>query len=331
MEPGPSARETEMNRRMLLLLGLAPCARSFAQGSGAPAGAPVVIVVGGPPGTPGDLLARTLGGPLAAELGQPVVVENRPGAAGTVALGVVARSRPDGNLLGLMGLQSAVAPALVRTLPYDTARDLTPVRQLTSVSNVLVVRADSPLRSLDDVLKSGRESALTYASGGNATPAHLAAELFAQESRVQLRHIPFGGAVAGVTALLGGHVQLMFATIPAVAALVQAGKLRALATSSQQRLPLLPEVPTLAELAWPGAVMRDWHGLVAPAGTPADRIRQLSEAAGKSLAQDDVRERLAAQGLAPAHGSGPDEFRRWIGREMQLWSGIVQRAGISLQ
>jgi tripartite-type tricarboxylate transporter receptor subunit TctC len=320
-----------MRRRMLFLLGFASCARSFAQATATGASAPVVIVVGGPPGTPGDVLARTIGGPLAAELGQPVVVENRPGAAGTVALAAVARSRRDGNLVGLMGLQSAVAPALVRALPYDTAHDLAPVRQLTSVSNVLVVRSDSPFHSLDDVLKAGRQGALTYASGGNATPAHLAAELFAQESRVQLRHIPFNGAVAGVTALLGGHVQLMFATIPAVAAHVQAGKLRALATSSHARLPLLPEVPTLAELGWSGAVMRDWHGLVAPAGTPTDRIRQIADAAGKILAQDDVRERLAAQGLEPAPRSGPDEFSRWIGREMQLWSGIVQRAGISLQ
>lgn len=320
-----------MNRRMLLLLGIASCARASAQGSASPPGAAMVIVVGGPSGTPGDLLARTLAGPLGAALQQLVVVENRPGAAGTIALAAVARSRPDSNVVGLMGLQSAVAPALLKAVPYDTSRDLAAVRQLTSVNNVLVVRPDSRFKSLDDLLKSGRENPLTYASGGNATPAHLAAELFAQESRVQLRHIPFGGAVAGVTAVLGGHVELMFATIPAVAALVQAGKLRALTTSAHQRLPLLPDVPTLAELGWPGAVMRDWHGLVAPAGTPAGRIQQISEAAGKSLAQGDVLERLAAQGLAPAHGSGPAEFRRWIEQEMQLWSGIVQRAGISLQ
>lgn len=316
-----------MNRRMLLLLGMACWTRSFAQ----PATAPVVVVVGGPPGTPGDLLARTLAGPLAAELGQPVVVENRPGAAGTVALAAVARGKADGNLLGVMGLQSAVAPALLKAMPYDTARDLAPVRQLTTVSNVLVVRTDSPWTGLDDLLKAGRQEALTYASGGNATPAHLAAELLAQESGVRLRHIPFGGAAAAVTALLGGHVQLMFATVPAAAAQVRSGKLRALAASSQERLPLLPEVATLAELGWPGAVMRDWHGVVAPPGTPAARIHQLAEAAARVLAQASVRERLAAQGLEPVAASGPPEFRRWIGQETQLWSGIVQRAGISLQ
>jgi len=310
---------------------MAACGTSLAQVTGASAGAPLIVLVGGPPGTPGDLLARTLAEPLAAELRQPVVVENRPGAAGTVALATVTRGKGDGHLLGLMGLQSAVAPALIKSMPYDTGRDLAAVRQLTTVNNVLVVRSDSPLRTLDDLLTMGRKETLTYASAGNATPAHLAAELFAQVSRVGLRHIPFSGATAGITALLGGHVQLMFATVPAAAVQVQGGRLRALATSSSERIALLPAVPTLAELGWPGAVMRDWHGLTAPPRTGGERIRQLSDAAATVLAGDGVRQRLAALGLEPAGPSGPDEFRRFIDQEMQLWSGIVQRAGISLQ
>jgi len=320
-----------MKRRTAILVGAAVCARAYGQPLASSSNAPLVILVGGPPGTPGDLVSRTISGPLGAVLGQSVVVENRPGAAGSVALTAVTRGKPDGNLLGLMGLQSAVAPALIKALPYDTSRDLSAVRQLTSVNNVLVVSSGSALRTLDDVLALGRQSTLTYASGGNATPAHLAAELFAQESRVQLRHVPFNGAVAGVTALLGGHVQLMFATVPAVAAQVQAGKLRALATSSQDRLALLPSVPTLAELGWPAAIMRDWHGLVAPAGVPADRIQQIAEAAGKVLAQEDVRARLGAQGIEPVRSSGPEQFRGLIGRETELWTGIVKRAGITLQ
>jgi tripartite-type tricarboxylate transporter receptor subunit TctC len=327
----PSAGETEMRRRMLLLAGMAASAKSIAQVTGGSAGVPLIVLVGGPPGTPGDLLARTLADPLAAELKQPVVVENRPGAAGTVAMSTVARGKPDGQLLGLMGLQSAVAPALIKSMPYDTGRDLVPVRQLTTVNNVLVVHSDSPWRTLDDLLAAGHNGALTYASGGNATPAHLAAELFAQESRLSLRHIPFNGATAGITALLGGHVQLMFATVPAAATQLQAGRLRALATSSRDRIALLPAVPTVAELGWPGAVMHDWHGLVAPVGTNAERVRQLSDAATKVLTQDGVRQRLAAQGLEPVGASGPQEFKRWIDHETELWSGIVLRAGISLQ
>jgi tripartite-type tricarboxylate transporter receptor subunit TctC len=320
-----------MKRRMLLLSGLAslaPCVRGQAPVLDGPA---LIVVVGGPAGTPGDLLSRTLSGPLAAELGQPVVVENRPGAAGTIALGAVARGRADGNLLGLMGLQSAVAPSLLKSMPYEMVRDLSPVRQLTTVSNVLVVRTDSSLRTLDDVIRAARLEPLTYASGGNATPAHLAAELFAQEGRAPLRHVPFNGAVAGVTALLGGHVQLMFATAPAIAPQVQAGTLRALATSAQDRLALLPQVPTLSELGWPGAAMRDWHGLVVPVGTPSERVRQLADATGKILAQAGIRDRLLGLGLEPVAGSGPEAFRDWIGAEVQRWGDLVQRAGISLQ
>jgi len=319
-----------MKRRMLLMLGLASIAPAGRGQSAALAGPPLTIVVGGPAGTPGDLLSRALSVPLGAELGQPVIVENRPGAAGTIALGAVARGRADGNLLGLMGLQSAVAPSLLKTMPYETLRELLPVRQLTTVSNMLVVRADSPLRTLDDVVRAARLEPLTYASGGNATPAHLAAELFAQESRAPLRHVPFNGAVAGVTALLGGHVQLMFATVPAAASQVQAGTLRALASSAQDRLTLLPQVPTLAELGWPGAAMRDWHGLVVPIGTPAERVRQLSEATGRILTQASVRDRLLGQGLEPVAASAPDTFRDWISAEVQRWGVLVQRAGITL-
>lgn len=313
-----------------MVFGAGVCAK-VSQSASVPAGAPLVVIVGGPPGTPGDLLMRTISGPLAAELRQPVVIENRPGAAGTVALSAVARGRRDGNLLGVMALQSAVAPALIKFMPYDTLRDLSPVRQLTAVNNVLVVRSDSPFRTLDDLLRAARDHELTYASGGNATPAHLAAALFAHESRGRLLHVPFSGAVAGVTALLGGHVQLMFATISAVASQVQSGKLRALATSSQERLALMPDVPTLAELGHAKSVMRDWHGLVSPAGVSADRIRLLSDGLGKVLTQTLVQERIAAQGFEPVRNSGPGEFREWIEREALLWSGIVQRAGISLQ
>lgn len=320
-----------MKRRMLLLSGLASLAPGVRGQASVLAGPPLIIAVGGPAGTPGDVLARTLSGPLAAELDQPVVIENRLGAAGTIALGAVARGRPDGNLLGLMGLQSAVAPSLLKSLPYEISRDLSPVRQLTTVSNVLVVRAGSSLHTLDDVIRAARREPLTYASGGNATPAHLAAELFAQEGQAPLRHVPFNGAVAGVTALLGGHVQLMFATAPAIAPQVQAGTLRALATSAQDRLALLPQVPTLTELGWPGAAMRDWHGLVVPVGTPSERVRQLADATGKILSQAGVRDRLLGLGLEPVSTSGPEAFRDWIAAEVQRWRGLVQRAGISLQ
>jgi tripartite-type tricarboxylate transporter receptor subunit TctC len=325
--------ETAVKRSFLILLAVLACATGTVQAQApvaAPA-APLVILVGGPPGTPGDIVARAISGPLAIELGQPVVVENRPGAAGTVAMAALARGRGDGQTLGVLGLQSAVAPSLLKTMPYDTARELVPVRQRSSVSNVLVVRPDGPFGSLADVLVAGRGDSLTYASGGNGTPAHLAAELFRQETGLKLQHVPFNGAVAGVTALLGGHVQLMFATTPSVLPLIRSGKLRALATSAAQRLPGLPELPTLAESGLPAVTVRDWHGLVAPAGTAPQRIEQLSSAVAKALATEAVQQRLAAAGLEPAMASGPAEFRTLVASEMARWAVIVGRASISMQ
>jgi tripartite-type tricarboxylate transporter receptor subunit TctC len=321
-----------MNRYLVSLVALAVLTGAHAQISAEPASsAPLMIVVGGPPGTPGDLLARTLSGPLAAELSQPVVVENRPGAAGTVALASLVRAHADGNTLGIFALQAVAAPALVRTLPYDTSRDLAPVRQLTTVANLLVVRADSPMRSVADVLESARAGALSYASGGNGTPAHLAAELFAQEGRVRLQHVPFNGPNAGLTALVGGHVQLMFATVPAAAPLLQSGKVRALATTAPVRLGTHPDVPTLAEGGLANATVRDWHGLVAPAGTPRARMDQVSAAVTRVLNQEGVRQRLTSAGMDPVMTSSPDEFSHWAEGEMQRWRSVIQKAGISIQ
>jgi tripartite-type tricarboxylate transporter receptor subunit TctC len=313
-----------MKKSLAAVLALLACTFALAQAPLAAPGPTVVLVVGGPPGNPGDLLLRALSAPLGAELGQAVVVENRPGAAGTIALASVARARPDGNTFGLLALQSAVAPALLPTLPYDTLRDLTPVRQLSWVGNVLVVKPDSAWQSLDDVVRAGRAAALTFASGGNGTPAHLAAALFAQQTGVQLQHVPFGGAQAGVNAVLGGHVQLMFATVPSVAGLLQAGKLRALAGAA-------PPGPTPAERGLPGAGLRDWHGLVAPAGTPRERIVRVAEALDKVLASEAVRQQLAQAGLEIAAGSTPDGFRAFVGSEVARWAEVVRRAGITLQ
>jgi tripartite-type tricarboxylate transporter receptor subunit TctC len=320
-----------VTKLLALLLGCLACAIAPAQVPASGAAAPLVILVGGPAGTPGDVVARAVSGPLAIELGQPVVVENRPGAIGTVALAAVARARPDGLTLGVLGLQAAVAPSLLKSLPYDTHRDLAPVRQLSSVSNVLVVRADSALASLDDLLQAGRAGSLTYASGGNGTPAHLAGELFRQQLGLKLQHVPFNGAVAGVTAVLGGHVQIMFATSPSVIALINSGKLRALATSAAQRIPALPDVPTMAELGQPAVTVRDWHGLVAPASTPADTLQRIAAALDKVVQAEALQQRLAAAGLDAMQVSGPAAFASLIAREMNRWPTVIERAGITLQ
>jgi tripartite-type tricarboxylate transporter receptor subunit TctC len=205
------------------------------------------------------------------------------------------------------------------------------VRQLTWVSNVLVSRAGGPIVSMQDVVAAGRPAPLTFASGGNGTPAHLAAALFAREARIQVQHIPFNGAMAGVNAVLAGHVQLMFATGPAVAGLVQSGKLQPIAVAAPERLAATPSTPTLAESGFAAATMRDWHGLVAPAGTPAERIERIAAALDKVLAADAVRQRLAAAGLEPVAQSSPAAFGKLVASETARWGDLVRSAGVRLE
>jgi tripartite-type tricarboxylate transporter receptor subunit TctC len=163
------------------------------------------------------------------------------------------------------------------------------------------------------------------------TPSHLAAELFAQEAALALQHIPFNGPVAALTALVGGHVDMMFATTPAAVPMIKSGRLRPVAVTSAQRLAVLPDVPSVTELGYPQASVRDWHGVVAPAGTPLDKIDQIAAALGRVLAAEGVRDRLQSSGLEPVAESGPAEFRRFMSAEMERWARVLLRAGVALQ
>ncbi len=289
---------------------------------------PVRIVTGGPPGTPGDVVARLVAEPLSTRLGHPVVVENRPGAITTIALAAVARAQPDGRTLGVVGMPSTIAPSLLTSVPYDTMRDLAPVRQLSWVSNVLVVRPGAAVTSLAELIAAAKShpQALTYASGGNGTPAHLAAALFNLNAGIELRHVPFKGAAAGVAAVMGEQVDLMFAVAPAVISQIRAGKLRALATPAPSRLAPLPDVPTLAEFGYVVDV-RDWHGIVAPAAIAPSTLKALDAALGEVLATKQVRDRLAAAGLEPVQSS-PDLFRAHVAAELDRWARVVRATGI---
>jgi len=289
---------------------------------------PIRVINGDPLGSPSDVLMRIVAVPLAALLGQPVLVENRPGAINTIGLAAVAKSEPDGHTLGVMPMPSTVAPSLLPQIPFDTARDLAPVRQLSWASNVLVVRAESRVTSIENLVATAKAEPerLTFASGGNASPAHLSGELFRLAANIQIRHVPFKGAVAGVTAVIGEQVDMMFATVPSVIAHIKSGKLRALATPAPSRLTVLPDVPTLSELGYPVEV-RGWQGVVAPAGTPKAVIARLETALATVISQKDVRERLLAVGLEPAE-SNAEAFGTHIRSELQKWARAVRDAGI---
>lgn len=290
---------------------------------------PIRLIVQSPPGSAPDVVARIVGERLAPALGQPIVVENRTGASGTIALAAVAKAGADGYTLGTMSPLQTVAPSLVQ-VRYDTARDLAPVRQTTQASLILVVRSGSPLRSLPELVAAAKAQPgrLTYASGGNGTPLHLAAEVFKLRTGVDIYHVPYKGAVVAVAALLGDQVDLVITTAVTVGAPIRSGRLRAIATTGPARTAGFPEVPTLAELGLTGFDVRDWQGLVAPSRTPKPIIERIATEVAKVLAQPKVVERLAGIGVEPVADSDPAAFGALVRTELARWAKVVREAGI---
>ena len=288
------------------------------------------LIVPTVPGTPPDTVARIIGDRLAHKLGQAVVVENRPGAIGTIGLNAVARSAPDGYTLGMIALPYIVAPALLRHVPYDTERDLAPVTLVAWNYAVLAVRADSKFDSVEHLIRAAKAQprSLSYSSNGNGTPSHLAAELFKREAGIEAVHVPYKGAVAAVTALLAGEVDFGFAASEALLPQVRSGKLRALATDAPHRLVAFADVPTMTELGFPHVDISDWQGIVAPAGTPRPIIDRLNEAIANALSDAQIRGRLESFGMEPA-ALGAHRFAQHLRVEIERWSHLVRDAHIS--
>lgn len=290
---------------------------------------PIRVMVPGAAGSPPDALIRIIGEPLAA-LGRPVLVENRPGGIGTLALGVVAKAAPDGNTLGVISLTQIVAPSLLPEVPYDLERDLAPVTQLVWSANVLIVRASSPLTTPAEfvALAKARPGQLTYATAGNGTPSHLAAALFMHHAGIEVQHVPFKGIPAGLAALMGEQVDVAFSGIATALPLVQSGKLRALGTASARRLPGLPDLATISEAGYPGYHLNEWYGLTAPSGTPPEVIARLANELARVIALPETEARLMRLGLYPAEKIGPEPLAALIRSEGPRWKEIVRQAGI---
>jgi tripartite-type tricarboxylate transporter receptor subunit TctC len=313
---------------MAALLGLAPLAAHAQQSSSYPTRL-IKIIAPTAPGSPPDVIARIVGEKLGGILGQTVVVENRPGASGTIGLNAVAKSPPDGYTLGILSLPIIAAPALIAKMPYDTEKDLAPVSLMVWEYHLLVVPAGLAARSVADLVAAAkaRPGSLKFSSGGNGTPAHLAGELFKRESGVDIVHIPYKGAPAGAIAILTGDVDMMIGAIAALSAHIDSGKLRPLATTALQRLPSYPQVPTLVESGYSRIGNLGWLGVVAPTGTPQAVIARLHVEIGKAVADPELKERLASQGMEPA-SMGPEDFGARIRSELQRWAKIVRDAGI---
>lgn len=304
----------------------------FAQAATPPAwpNKPIRMMVPSPPGTPPDIVARIVSERLVAALGQPVVVDNRPGAIGTIGLNAVAKATPDGYTFSILSISYSVAPALLLNVPFDMVADLAPVSQVNWESHLLVVRAASSLKSVKDLVAFAKNQPgrITFSSAGNGTPAHLSGEFFKRHTGIDVRHIPFKGSPQSVSAIISEEVDMSFAATPAAGPHIQSGRLRALATPAPQRITAFSEAPTMVELGYPGVVIRGWQGIVAPAATPKTVITRVADEVAKITALPDIRERLAALGMEPAGQGGPEAFGTLIRSEVARWTKVAREAGL---
>lgn len=325
----PSIRRRAVNAiaaAALVLLAQGAAAQSYPS-------KPIRLVVPFPPGGVADLLARPLAERMSAALGQPVVIENRAGATGTIAGAAVATAAADGYTL-LFGTTNEIAmsPTLFKSLPYDPTRAFAPVSPVAEFPNVLVVGPQLGLASLQDLIAFARTNPgkLTFASSGTGSTNHLTAELFQQIAGVKVTHVPYKGGGPALADLLGGHVDAMFATLPSAMAHIRSGKLRALAVTGERRSPALPDVPTAGEAGARGLVVMTWNGVLAPAGTPAAVIERLQREVKAAIAVDAVRERYATAGAEPMTLT-PEQFRDLIARDYGRWARLIKDNGISAE
>ena len=308
-----------------LLILLAPCALAQDYPN-----RPVRLIVTVPPGGAADFIARLVGAKLGDALGQPVLVENRGGAGGTIAADAVAKAAPDGYTLLQNSITThGVGPHLYSKLPYDPVKDFSAVSGLALLPLIMAVNAELPAKTVNDVVALAKKENLNFASSGNGGAPHMAAELFKSVTGAPITHVPYKGSGPAVADLVGGRVQIMFDAAPSLIAHIRAGKLRVLAAASAERNRLLPEVPTFAELGHARVAVSLWYGLLAPAATPAAIVTRLNAEVAKILQSADVREKLAAQGAEPMPGT-PQAFASFMREEMAKWAPVVKQAGVKL-
>jgi tripartite-type tricarboxylate transporter receptor subunit TctC len=293
---------------------------------------PIRLVVGFAAGGPADTVARLVGDELSSVLGKPIVIENAAGAGGNIATDRVVKSAPDGYtlLLAASGM-IAINPSLYPNLSFDTVRDLAPISQVCIQPNILVVHADVPARSVQELVSLARSQPgqLTFASGGPGSTQHLAGELFRSFAHIDIRHVSYRSIAMAVPDLLGGRVTMAFSGSTVALPLVQDGKLRALAVTSLQRSPAAPDLPTMAESGFPGFDATPWFGLMAPAATPAAIIERLHHEAVKVLALPGLRGKFEELGMQLI-GSSPGQFASAIRAEVPCWAKVIADARIKL-
>jgi tripartite-type tricarboxylate transporter receptor subunit TctC len=322
--------------RKLLVAGLGllalVCTSAVAAAADFPS-RPVTIVVGFPPGGASDILARIVASKLASLLGQPFVVDNRPGAGGNVAGEVVAHAPPDGYTL-LLGNNAILATnaSLYKQVGFDAEKDFAPISLIGRQANVLVVNNSLPAHSLAELiaLAKANPGKLNFASSGYGLAAHLAGELFKADAHVDIVHVPYKGSAPALQDVIAGQDQMMFATTSGAMGLIKGGQLRPLAVTTLKRTPSLPDVPTIDELGIKGFDATTWHGLVAPAGTPADVIKILHQAVVEALNDPGVQHSLDELGVDVASDT-PEQFAAYIHSEIPKWAAVIKASGAKLE
>jgi tripartite-type tricarboxylate transporter receptor subunit TctC len=293
---------------------------------------PVSLLIAFPPGGPRDVLSRIVGKKLEQILGQPFILDNRPGAGGNIAAEAAATAPADGHTL-LMGNNSILATnaALYKKINFNAERDFAPISLVGSQANILVVNPNVPAKSMAELIALLRANPgkFNYASSGHGAAAHLSAELFKTEAKVDITHVPYKGAAPALTDVMAGHVQMMFATAASVVPHIRSGKVRALAVTPIRRTAVFPDLPTIDELGLKGFDATTWHGLVAPAKTPPDVIAKLHRATVEALKDPAVRKSLTGLGVDIV-GNTPEEFAAYIKAEIPKWTAIVKASGAKL-
>jgi tripartite-type tricarboxylate transporter receptor subunit TctC len=292
---------------------------------------PVRIIVPYPAGQATDILARVLADGLKGPLGQPVVVENKPGAGGTIAAAVAARSEPDGHTLVMATISThGIGPGLYPRLPYDPVRDFAPITNVGLTPQTLMASKKTGLVSLQDVIARARADEVFYGSSGSGSASHLAAEMLKSTAGLKLRHVPFKGNADALLALQRGDIALLFDAIPGAAPQIAAGEVRGIGIAAPQRSPFLPDLPTIAEQGLPGFEAVGWIGLAAPAGTPEPVLVRLNAEVRRILDEPAVQERMKTLAFVPAGGSR-EEFAALIASEIAKWRKVIKDAGLKVE
>jgi tripartite-type tricarboxylate transporter receptor subunit TctC len=290
---------------------------------------PINITVTFPPGGGTDVLARLIGNYLQDSTGHSAIVENRPGASGNLGARYVAGRAPDGYSLLMVNSSFAVNPGVFSNLAFDPKKDFVPIINVAFVPSVLIVPSDSPYQSLSDMLNAAKpeKNSVSYGSCGNGTPQHLAGEMLNISAKTHITHIPYTGCGPALKDVLGGQVPMAIITASSASAQIQAGQVRALAVTSQERSPLMPNIPTVAEQGYPGYQLNQWHGLLAPAGTPVAIQKKLYDDLVKVLERQEIKDKLASLGYTPAK-DGPSAFQLILNSDIDRFAMLTKEIGL---